>query len=200
MKTRSAFLVALTAALGLAPAGAGAESRRLPYYQVDSAGREAEYRPHRARAWYADLYFRPAPPADAGAARLARALDSTWKNFTVLSPAMFPPEAAEDSVMMREWYAFARGGDFNRNGAPDTALVGVYTDAQGEDGSFFAILEKRRGVWRKAFLKTYPAAFFNALGKSGSELHLLHCMECDHGVRVRWNGKAYRLKDLLEAE
>jgi hypothetical protein len=150
-------------------------------------------------AWWLGARF---TPSDSNVAGLALTqIDSTWVRAQVLSMRMLPSEAAADRALLeRRGQGFERSGDFNGDGRPDRALVGVYETRSGEGGRFLLILTRTAaGTWEKAFLAAMPGeARFSILGQSGRQLAWWFCLDCDDGVLVRWREGRYEGVSPLE--
>ncbi len=153
--------------------------------------------PHRAAlkhvtyAWWITVRFRPNGDSIAGIP--IRSVDSTWTGALALNRAVLPPEAQRDpSSLADSLVAFTLDGDFNRDGAPDRALVGVYQTAAGATGRFLLILTLRGKRWQKADVLKEPGdPGFSVLTVHGDTLSWWDCMECDFGFEVAWNGHEY---------
>ncbi|GEM_PF-3997931 len=91
---------------------------------------------------------------------------------------------------------FSIRGDFNNDGLPDVAIVGVYESKASERGNFIMILtQEPSGGWRKSFLEygsEKPA--FAALRMRDDILEYWTCMGCDAVSFLRWSG---RLKEYI---
>jgi hypothetical protein len=87
--------------------------------------------------------------------------------------------------------AFEMIGDFDRNGAVEKALVGVYQNDSGERGRFLLILTQRKGVWTKQALFKNPGGTGFSVLQQSQRLIWAFCMESDGtydviGRRGRW--------------
>ncbi len=125
-------------------------------------------------------------------------LDSTWETGIVLSLAALPPAAAEDSATRPSSdFGYGLGGDFNHDGKPDSAVVGVYRSRTGSKGRFALIVTRADRRWEKAFSvgMTGPTdVTFLARGR-GDTLVWNDCVECDApAVKIYWDGRKYIVK------
>src|SRR6266487_3632511 len=86
---------------------------------------------------------------------------------------------------------FELRGDFNRDGRPDQAAVGVYETTTGQTGRFMLIVTRTdSGAWRLVFLEQLPGKpGFLALGRNRSRIAVMSCMDCDDDSELEWNAK-----------
>jgi len=69
-------------------------------------------------------------------------IDSSWSLATPLDVSMLPQHDSTGVFGVSDSVGFRFEGDFNHDGIPDRARVGVYHDAQGDEGSFVLILTR----------------------------------------------------------
>jgi hypothetical protein len=142
-------------------------------------------------AWWLRIEFQPVHQSVRGIP--FRELDSNWIRATELKKSYIPKallfEFGRD-VMAENNLEFARTGDFNKDGNPDVALVGVYQDRQGGRGGFLLILTQRWHKLEKLHLEQWPGKpGFVALSLNGDNLLVWSCMECDSADELGWNRK-----------
>ncbi len=89
-------------------------------------------------------------------------------------------------------FSFELMGDFNRDGRPDRAAVGVYEINDGKSGRFMLIVTRTdSGAWRRVFLSQLSGEpGFLALGRNRSRIAVRSCLDCDDDSEVEWNPKA----------
>jgi hypothetical protein len=124
------------------------------------------------------------------------AIDTSWARASTLTLDLLPPDAAGDSGFVqdfREGHAnFTISGDFNKDGIPDRAMVGVYTTHSGETGRFLLILTSVRDKGSKEFLATEPGTpGFSILTRRDSLIDWYECLYCDFSVSFTWNGTTF---------
>lgn len=139
----------------------------------------------------------------------SRALILTDNNFTGcldLNKIPFLGEEEKKEVVSMKKYDsfFSREGDFNKDGARDKALVGVYLDKSGQLGNFLLVItETTFKKWRKDFLVKIPSeklaethfCLFSIL--SGDKHNLVQwssCIGCDIYYILTWNNGKYNLE------
>ena len=157
--------------------------------------------PPRAQAavggvWYIHTSLDPQDTSVLGLSM--RDLDSTWTRGIVLSPSVLPADAAEDSATRpTQNFGYRLAGDFNRDGKPDSAVVGVYRSTTGSKGRFALIVTRSGGGWKKAFsvgMTGNTDVTFLARA-AGDTLVWNDCVECDApAVKIYWNGVRYVAK------
>jgi hypothetical protein len=76
----------------------------------------------------------------------------------------------------------------------DRALVGVYRDTTGTEGSFLLILTRSDKFWTKAFVATEPGEpRFSVLVNDKAGLIWAECMTCGRWRPVFWSEGRYEL-------
>jgi hypothetical protein len=147
-------------------------------------------------AWWLTVRF--SPVADSILSVPVQAIDSSWSKATVLAASIMPPEAEKDPGSLQDsTLAFCIGGDFDRDGRPDVAAVGVYRGRDGRQGRFLVVLsEAQSRSWKKAYLATAPGepGFLVLWATPDRTLAWSDCMECDSWVELTWNGSRYVVK------
>jgi hypothetical protein len=143
------------------------------------------------RAWWITARFEPSRDSVEGVP--IQAINSTWAAALTLNHDVLPRDAACDpSQLADSSVAFALGGDFNRDGLADRAIVGVYRDTLRTTGRFLLILTRRATGWQKADLLTMRGeAGFSVLTQRADTIGWWFCMECDDGFRIAWDGRRY---------
>ncbi|SRR5713101_4934549 len=144
-------------------------------------------------AWWVTARFNPSETVIEGIP--VHAIDSTWVSALALSRSVLPPEAGHDpSGLADSSVSFVLDGDFNGDGTPDRALVGVYRTVRGQAGRFLLILTRHKSGSEKVHLALQPGEpGFSVLSRSGDKLSWWECMECDAGWDFAWNGHEYAL-------
>jgi hypothetical protein len=127
-----------------------------------------------------------------------RDLDSTWTRGIVLAPSVLPAAAAEESATRpTQNFGYRLAGDFNRDGKPDSAVVGVYRSTTGSKGPFVLIVTRSGGGWKKAFsvgMTGVSDVTFLARA-AGDTLVWNDCVACDApAVKIYWDGVRYVAK------
>ena len=142
-------------------------------------------------AWWLRIEFRPVHQTVRGIP--VRNLDSNWIRATELKKSYIPRELLFEfgrDEMAEYHLGFTRSGDFNQDGNPDEALVGVYENRQGVRGGFILILSQRGPELEKIYLEEWPGKpGFVALGLNGDNLVVWGCMECDSAAELAWDRK-----------
>lgn len=122
-------------------------------------------------------------------------IDPTWVLASPLGPGALPPEAeGHPSLLAEATVGFVRQGDYDGDGTPDRASVGVYEARDGSRGAFLLVSSVRGGAWRPVFharLLDDPA--FVVLQDDGGGLTVWYCMECDVFSRLTAEDGRYRL-------
>jgi hypothetical protein len=140
-------------------------------------------------AWWLRIEFRPVHQTVRGIP--LRNLDSNWIRATELKKSYIPKELLYEfgrDVMADNHLVFTRSGDFNKDGNPDEALVGVYEDRVGKRGGFILILSQRGDRLEKIHLEQWPGKpGFVALSLTGDNLLVWSCMECDSAGELGWD-------------
>jgi hypothetical protein len=147
-------------------------------------------------AWYIRAQLTPQETSVLGLS--ITDLDSTWATGMVLSLAALPPAAAEDSTTRpSSTFGYGLSGDFNHDGRPDSAVVGVYRSRTGAKGRFALIVTHADQKWQKAFSvgMTGPTDVTFLTRGPGDTLVWNDCVECDAaGVKIYWDGRKYVAK------
>jgi hypothetical protein len=176
--------VLLIAMVGLSQASAFAQERRSP--QI-------------TQAWWITARFVPDDSLVVGVP--ISELSSDWTLATVLRTELLPPEAASDpSSLVNDNVDFVLDGDFNVDGNPDRAAVGVYRRDDGVEGNFVLILTNEEGKWTKAFLLQAPGkpGFLVLRVNAEGVLSASDCMECDGWRALRWYEDHYDWEPYVE--
>lgn len=83
---------------------------------------------------------------------------------------------------------FTADGDFNGDGKPDQALIGVYEDQDGKSGTFLLVLTTQsNGKMGQDFLLSFGSPAPIDLVWDGKELKLWFCNYCDNFLSIEWN-------------
>lgn len=140
--------------------------------------------------WWRTIRFLPLQESVRGVP--AASLDPAWVKVSELRKEDIPRELLLENgedVMEGSDLAFSRQGDFNRDGVPDAALVGVYRSRTGETGSFLLILTKAEGdAWSVAHVASWPGVpGFRALSKESETIEVWACLQCGEAVEFRWD-------------
>ena len=124
-----------------------------------------------------------------------QAIDSTWSLATALDESMLPPHDSTGPFALGDSVGFRFDGDFNQDDIADRALVGVYRDTSGAEGSFFTILTQRDpGQWSRAFTATEPGEpRFSVLVKDPTGLIWAECRTCGRWRPLFWAEGRYEL-------
>jgi len=168
----------------------------LPTAACSKQEPKPQRQPGASGAWYLRTSLDPQDTSVLGLP--ITVLDSTWARGMVLSPSVLPSEAAKDSATRASqnfWYGLA--GDFNKDGRPDRAVVGVYRSTKGSKGRFALIVTRSGAGWQKAFSvgMTGPTDVTFLARGSGDTLVWNDCVECDApAVKIYWNGTKYVAK------
>ena len=125
-------------------------------------------------------------------------LDSTWATGVLLSPSVLPRQAADDpDTRPTGDFGYGLGGDFNRDGKSDSAVVGVYRSRSGSKGRFALIVTRIDGRWQKVFSigMTGPTGVTFLTRGRGDTLVWNDCVRCDaSAVKIFWSGRKYSAK------
>ena len=117
-------------------------------------------------------------------------LEPSWHLVSELSKDAIPKELVYKGgidLMKASRLSFLRSGDFNRDGAEDLAIIGVYQDKEEIRGSFILILTKGKGgKFQKAFLERLGKPAFAALSEN-DPMEVWYCMDCNYGVSLLWD-------------
>lgn len=119
-----------------------------------------------------------------------------WVRATALeSSALSAAQRAELAGKKRQ---FVVNGDFNGDGRPDRALVGVYQDKQGKRGSFVALFTRRDDrTWQPVYSEVGDEPLqFSVLHQPPDNPYRLywdHCLDCRSSAAVIWGGNFYFL-------
>ncbi len=146
-------------------------------------------------AWWLTARFTPAN--DTVDSIPIHAIDTSWAKASVLTRHVLPPQAAAPGEWTDTTYAFVREGDFDQDGRPDRAMVGVYQTKSGDVGRFLLVITQRAaGKWQKAFLATTPGeAGFSVLFPEGAGIGWSTCMECDSWAKLASTSRGYELEN-----
>jgi hypothetical protein len=140
-------------------------------------------------AWWLSAEFHPMHQEVRGipVARIRR----NWCKATEYTRELIPKELLEEggSDMMKETgLSFSVTSNFDRSKTRQVALVGVYQTCGGQKGSFLLVIDEGTGKVR--FVDATPSKTqFAVLGADRDTIVLMHCMECDGAVKLRWNAK-----------
>jgi hypothetical protein len=166
---------------------------RVESYDPRVSGKEpAEY------AWWVAIEFKPAGSEIEGIP--VKQIRPNWVLASVLTKDSIPAQVIEedegrDSVAEAK-LVFACDGDFNADGVPDRALVGVYEDTQGGLGKFLLIVTRSGSdKWKVLLVDAVPEKpGFSALRLQGKGLEWWLCMQCDDFYKVFWDRKKGRFQ------
>ena len=139
-------------------------------------------------AWWLRIKFVPRANAIRGIP--ADQLDPSWYRVSELRRGLIPQDLVSGKEGGLAWNPnFAVEGDFNGDGRPDHALIGVYEDKNGKFGNFLLILTRASdGKWEKAYLKSFEGNQGPIdLSWNGKTLKLLFCASCDADLWIEWN-------------
>ena len=147
-------------------------------------------------AWWLTVQFTPV--ADTVFAMPVSAIDSGWSKATVLTKATMPKDSTLDLASLADTaFGFCLAGDFNKDGRPDLAAVGVYEAHNKERGRFLLLLtQSGPGSWKKVYLSDPPGSpGFSLLWVTETgTLGLADCMECDNWLEIAWADTGYVVK------
>ncbi|PJB80408.1 MAG: hypothetical protein CO090_04210 [Acidobacteria bacterium CG_4_9_14_3_um_filter_49_7] len=138
--------------------------------------------------WYVGLKFEPTLTVvqDIPVA----SLDQSWILARCLTKKDIPQKEMKNFEKYDEplGLSFEKKGDFNGDGKPDRAVVGVYKDKDGNTGRFLLVLTRRQNKWVKSVLFKRPGRpGFSILGKLTKKgLGWDFCMECDDLSWIKW--------------
>jgi len=124
-------------------------------------------------------------------------IDRSWSRVLVLRKTNQSEEVLREVKANESFGArFSVDGDFNGDGKPDKALVGVYQEKSGATGRFLLVLtELKPGVWRKSFLAKFKGEpGFSILFVEGATIDFATCLRCDAGLRLVWARGRYELR------
>lgn len=119
-----------------------------------------------------------------------------WVRATALeSSALSAAQRADVTSRNRQ---FVVNSDFNADGRPDRALVGVYQDKQGKRGSFVAVFTLRDDrAWQPVFSEVgdEPGHFsvLHSVPDHFSRVYWDQCLDCKASAAVTWSGINYFL-------
>jgi len=135
------------------------------------------------RAWWLRAEFYPSDVEVRGIP--VGKIRATWCKATEFRKDLFPPDLARDL----EGRSFTVDGFFDGSKTRQTALVGAYETCTGEKGSFLLIL-----AWPQAgapvirFVHEMGIPFgIVSTATTDSTLAVLHCLECDHFTKFKWD-------------
>jgi len=141
------------------------------------------------KAWWLRIRFSPCDSEIYGIP--VEKIDPWWRLASVNQLKHIPiPELHQQGLAFGKLH-FELNGDFNRDGRPDRAAVGVYETTTGQTGRFMLIVTRTdSGAWSPVFLVSHPGEpGFYALGRNGSRIVTWTCMECDGNSELVWNAK-----------
>jgi hypothetical protein len=145
-------------------------------------------------AWWLSAEFHPFDVEVRGIP--VRKIRATWCKATEFRKDLFPPGPASD-LDHSGGFSFAVDGFFDGSKTRQTALVGAYETCTGERGSFLLILawpQGRAPVIR--FAHEMGIQFGMLKTSTDSTLVVLHCMECDHFTKFKWDKSKRRFVQL----
>ena len=137
--------------------------------------------------WYVMANFEPTSTVVQGIS--VSSLDQSWVLARCLTKKDVPQKGMKnfEKFDVPLGFAFEKQGDFNCDGKPDKAVVGVYKDKKGDTGRFLLILTKKQHKWVKSYLFKNPGRpGFNILESSKYGLKWCFCMECGNCTLVKW--------------
>lgn len=119
-------------------------------------------------------------------------LDPTWDVASLVDASDLPRSAQQDLAQTSN-HRFAIDGDFNHDGHPDRAVVGVYRTRTGEEGQFLLIVTRDdAGAWSVSYLDVNPGfAAPSVLYTDASRMSWVPCTACDVEGAVSWSGTRY---------
>src|SRR5713101_7684816 len=143
-------------------------------------------------AWWLRIRFSPCDSEIYGIP--VDKIDSSWRLASVNQLKHIPKSALYEcgqNDLVDGKLHFELNGDFNRDGRPDRAAVGVYETTTGQTGRFMLIVTRTdSGGWRLVFLEELPGKpGFLVLGRNRSRIAVMSCMECDDDSELEWNAK-----------
>src|SRR6266487_1547720 len=142
-----------------------------------------------SKAWWLRIRFSPCDSEIYGIP--VEKIDPWWRLASVNQLKHIPiPELHQQGLAFGKLH-FELRGDFNRDGRPDQAAVGVYETTTGQTGRFMLIVTRTdSGAWRLVFLEQLPGKpGFLALGRNRSRIAVMSCMDCDDDSELEWNAK-----------
>lgn len=125
-------------------------------------------------------------------------IEPTWMAAYEFNKEDFPREVLypnQVDLLEENNVTFSLTGDFNHDGVQDIAIVGVYKNTAGEQGSFLLILTiAENGDWQVSFLDTsHDGGGFMAIDQNSSHgIGVWFCLYCDHGVLYKWDDETSR--------
>jgi len=124
-------------------------------------------------------------------------LDSDWALASLVNEQNLPSIAKEDLARVTDpSVRFVLDGDFNSDGRPDKAVVGVYRTRGGKEGQFLLIVTQgASGAWAVSYLGDHagfpgPSLLYQA----PKWLNWFPCTACDLGATVSWKHGHYQAK------
>jgi len=145
-------------------------------------------------AWWLRAEFHPFDVEVRGIP--VRKLRATWCKATEFRKELFPPDLASDLDDIGG-LSFTVDGSFDGSKTRQTALVGAYETCSGKKGSFLLILtwpQARAPVIR--FVHEMGRPFGMLATSTDSTLAVLHCLECDHFTKFKWDKSRRRFVQL----
>jgi hypothetical protein len=157
------------------------------YASCDPQAQIAESPPR--DAWWLRIRFTPCDSEIYGIP--VQKIDPSWRLASVNQLKHIPiPELQQQGLAFGKLH-FELNGDFNRDGRPDRAAVGVYETTTGQTGRFMLIVTRiDTRAWRSVFVRLLPGkpGFF-ALERDKSKIVLWSCMDCDGVSEYGWNAR-----------
>lgn len=129
-------------------------------------------------------------------------VNPSWRRASLLDASQFTPQ--QQAQIRADRRAFELRGDFNDDGTPDRAVVGVYLDDTGERGRFVAVFTRAgsEALWRAVYTETgdddqpFSTLHTNAEShamKFGTRVYWTTCLHCPSTIHVSWAGSRYML-------
>lgn len=129
-------------------------------------------------------------------------VNPSWQRATRLDASQFTPQQLTQIRADRR--AFELRGDFNDDGTPDRAVVGVYLGDKGERGRFVAVFTRAgsEAHWRAVYTETgdddQPFSTLHANAEShadtyGTRVYWTACLYCPSTTYVNWMSGGYML-------
>ena len=143
-------------------------------------------------AWWVKIRFTPCDSSIGGIP--VQKIDPSWRRASSLKQEYIPKSflfQSGQNLLERAGLSFELAGDFNSDGMPDRALVGVYEGKDDETGRFLLVTtEKSPGRWVPVFLELLPGKpGFLALSRDSVGIQLWNCMECDVVSYLAWSAE-----------
>ena len=115
--------------------------------------------------------------------------NKNWVRVSELRQGVIPENLVSGKDGELAWNPqFTAEGDFNGDGRPDQALIGVYEEQDGKTGVFLLILTPRTdGKFGQDFSLSFDNPAPIDLVWDGKELKLWFCNYCDNFLSIEWN-------------